>query len=119
MDDICHSLDRIAATGVAMELNTSGAYKKVPEMSPGAEILVEMQRRSIPVVIGADAHEPWRVGDQFEDALTILAQCGYTHASQFLARQRHDIPIAAARASLSSGDWTPDSQHDPELVEAC
>ncbi|MFV1969076.1 MAG: histidinol-phosphatase [Pirellulaceae bacterium] len=111
MDDICLALDRIAAAGVAMELNTSGANKAIPEMNPGPEILVEMRRRSIPVVIGSDAHDPWRVGDRFEEALDILSQCGYSHVSYFLARQRRDIPIAAARASLRAG---PASQHDPK-----
>jgi len=119
MDDICQSLDRIAAAGVAMELNTSGANKEIPEMNPGPEILTEMRRRSIPVVIGADAHEPWRVGDQFEEALDLVSACGYSHVSYFLGRQRRDIPIPAARASLRPGDWTPASQHDPLLVDAC
>jgi histidinol-phosphatase (PHP family) len=119
MDDICHALDRIAAAGVAMELNTSGANKEIPEMNPGPEILLEMRRRSIPVVIGADAHEPWRVGDGFEEALALLSRCGYSHVSYFLGRQRHDVSIADAQAGLSRGDWTPASQHDPQLVEVC
>ncbi|HEY5793325.1 MAG TPA: histidinol-phosphatase, partial [Chthoniobacterales bacterium] len=49
------ALDRIAATGVAMELNTSGLNKLLPEMNPGIPQLRLMAERSIPVVIGADA----------------------------------------------------------------
>ena len=41
-----------------MELNTSGMYKVVAEMNPFRDMLREMRRRSIPVVIGSDAHEP-------------------------------------------------------------
>ncbi len=58
MDDICRVLDRIAATGIAMELNTSGMNKVVPQFNPFPVMLVEMCERSIPVVIGGDAHKP-------------------------------------------------------------
>ena len=51
LDDIRQALDRIAHTGVAMELNTSGVNKKIREMNPAPEILAEMQLRDIPVVL--------------------------------------------------------------------
>jgi hypothetical protein len=41
-------LDRIAATGVAMELNTSGLNKSYSEMNPGLEMLRMMAERKIP-----------------------------------------------------------------------
>jgi histidinol-phosphatase (PHP family) len=100
MEDIRSALDRIAATGIAMELNTSGVNKVVSEMNPFPEMLVEMRQRDIPVVVGADAHEPGRVADGFEAALDLLAECGYTHVSIFLERTRREISIESARASL-------------------
>jgi hypothetical protein len=99
-DEIGAALDRIAATGVAMELNTSGLNKTIPEMNPFPQMLVEMRRRSIPVVIGADAHRPERVGDGFLAALDLLEQCGYEHISFYVNRTRRDIPIATARQTL-------------------
>jgi histidinol-phosphatase (PHP family) len=99
-DTICRSLDRIAASGTAMELNTSGLIKAVAEMNPGPEMLRAMQQRDIPVVLGADAHDPGRVAADFETALAALDAAGYTHVSNFLDRQRQDIPIDVARASL-------------------
>ena len=104
MPDILRALDRIAATGTAMELNTSGANKRIQEMNPFPAMLVEMRERRIPVVIGADAHEPDRVGDRFDEALQLLQACDYTHVSFFLDRQRRDVPIDAARASLSGAE---------------
>ncbi|MEE2656931.1 MAG: histidinol-phosphatase [Candidatus Latescibacterota bacterium] len=104
MDSVCASLDRIAATRTAMELNTSGLHKLVPEMNPGPRILAEMQQRGIPVVIGADAHVPNRVAADFVDALNELSTVGYTEVTNFLDRQRIDIPIETARASLSAAD---------------
>lgn len=94
------ALDRIAAAGVAMELNTSGLNKALPEMNPGPSMLHLMKERDIPVVVGADAHSTDRVGDRFEDALGLLEVAGYRDVSYFLERRRHAVPIAAARASL-------------------
>ncbi len=100
MDDIGRALDRIAKTGLAMELNTSGANKVVAEMNPFPDMLRAMRERGIPVVVGGDAHVPHRTGDQFETALELLAACGYESVSYFLERRRVDIPLAAALRSL-------------------
>lgn len=97
---ILASLDRIAATGTAMELNTSGLNKRMAEMNPGQWMLQQMQQRGIPVVIGADAHKPERVADQYPQALDLLETAGYTHVSFFLNRRRQNVSIATARASL-------------------
>ena len=100
LDHVKDCLDRIARTGVAMELNTSGVAKRFPEMNPGPEILAEMRRREIPVVLGSDAHRPDRVGDGFEDALDLVEAAGYEAVSYVLERQRHEVPIEEARRSL-------------------
>lgn len=100
MDDICDALDRIAATGTAMELNTSGVKKTISEMNPFPEMLAQMRQRSIPVTIGADAHQPERVADGYEFALHLLQRCGYTHVSMFLNRQRKDLAITEVLESL-------------------
>ena len=97
MDDICRALDRIAATGVAMELNTSGVNKAIREMNPFPAMLREMHQRQIPVVIGSDAHQPSRVGDGYFAALRLLESCGYEHISFFVNRIRRDVPIPVAR----------------------
>lgn len=94
------SLDRIAATGVAMELNTSGLLKALPEFNPGREQLLLMRERDIPVVIGADAHRPERVGDRYSEALALLSEIGYREVSFFLERKRHSVPISDALESL-------------------
>ncbi|MCG8650579.1 MAG: histidinol-phosphatase HisJ family protein, partial [Pirellulales bacterium] len=91
MPDICHALDRIADTGVAMELNTSGVNKTISEMNPFPDMLVEMRTRGIPITLGSDAHHPERVADGYEQALGLLAECGYTHIHIFLERKRHEV----------------------------
>lgn len=94
------ALDRIAATGVAMEINTSGLNKSFPEMNPGPEMLAMMHERGIPVVIGSDSHTPTRVGESFAEALDQLSAAGYSHVSLFLERRRRDLAIEDVRATL-------------------
>jgi len=96
------SLDRIAATGVAMELNTSGVQKSLPEMNPSPSQLALMCERGIPVVIGADAHVPERVGDGYPQALRLLAAAGYTEVGFFIDRQRQSVTIGSALDSLAT-----------------
>ncbi|HEX9997324.1 MAG TPA: histidinol-phosphatase [Abditibacterium sp.] len=97
---IQRQLDRIAKTGTAMELNTSGLLKSIREMNPAPQILREMSARNIPVVVGSDAHVPERVGDKWEEALDLLEECGFNTVSFFVERKRHDVEIGVARASL-------------------
>ncbi|MDB6174779.1 MAG: histidinol phosphatase [Chthoniobacteraceae bacterium] len=114
MPVIQNALDRIAATGVAMELNTSGLNKLVSEMNPGPEMLHEMAIRGIPLVIGSDAHWPTRAAAQWEEAMDNAKAAGYEKISFFLDRQRNDVPIDVARNSLrpiatdpvSSKEWS-------------
>ena len=66
------------------------------------EVLEMMRERKIPVVVGADAHVPQRVGDGFREALELLKQCGYRHVSYFLERTRRELAIDDALASLAA-----------------
>ncbi len=97
---IQRALDRIATAGTAMELNTSGLLKAIPEMNPAPEILREISSRGIPIVIGADAHIPERVAADYETALDLLEDAGFQNISFFLDRKRQQVSIADARASL-------------------
>jgi histidinol-phosphatase (PHP family) len=97
---IRRALDRIAKTGVAMELNTSGMNKALPEMNPGPATLALIRERGIPIVLGADAHRPARVADRFEEALQLLDELGFETVSYFVNRRRQDVSIADALSSL-------------------
>jgi histidinol-phosphatase (PHP family) len=97
---IKRALDRIAKSGVAMELNTSGMNKALPEMNPGPRILPLIRERGIPIVLGADAHRPNRVADRYEQALTMLEELGFETISYFVDRRRQDVAIGDALASL-------------------
>jgi histidinol-phosphatase (PHP family) len=99
-DSISDSLDRIAKTGIAMELNTSGLYKSIREMSPGEGILTEIAKRDIPVVLGSDSHTPTRVSDRFLSALGQLTRLGFEQVWYFHERQPHALRISDIMPSL-------------------
>ena len=101
MPMIENALDRIAATGVAMELNTSGFHKAFAETNPGPEMLAMMKQREIPVVLGSDAHQAERVADCFIPALELLETAGYDKISSFEDRQRQEMDIADAKLRLT------------------
>lgn len=96
LDSIADALDRIAKSGTAMELNTSGRLKRIAEMNPFPQMLEMMNERGIAVVIGADAHVPQRVGEGYETALEILADAGYDEVTYFVDRQPRTVKIQQA-----------------------
>lgn len=98
--DAC--LDRIAATGTALELNTSGLLKPLREFLPGRRMLERMRRRSIPVVPGSDSHEPSRVGADFPAAFEELAAAGYDSISFYIKGARGEMRIEDAAKRLQA-----------------
>jgi histidinol-phosphatase (PHP family) len=104
MPFIARALDRIAKTGVAMELNTSGLHKAIREINPSPTMLGMMRERGIPVVLGADAHTPERVAADYANALHTLQTVGHTEISFFLDRKRQTVPITDALASLHKAE---------------
>ena len=101
-EDIAAALDRIAKTGVAMELNTSGLMKSYEEMNPGLEMLKMIRERGIAVVIGSDSHRPSRVGEHFIMGLKTLQSAGFESVSFFKQRKRSDFAIAEVLSSLQA-----------------
>ncbi|MES2594559.1 MAG: histidinol-phosphatase [Verrucomicrobiota bacterium] len=97
---VSNVLDRIAKTGVAMELNTSGLNKSYSEMNPGNEMLRMMAERKIPIVVGSDAHRALRVGEHFVTALNNLTEAGFEQVSYFKKRERFDLKISDVISSI-------------------
>lgn len=103
LDHLRRCLDRIAATGVAMELNTSGWYKPgLREFNPGPLLLREIHARGIPIVLGSDSHEARRVGDLFIEALDLLDALDFRTVSVYAQHRRQDLDLAQCRASLAA-----------------
>jgi histidinol-phosphatase (PHP family) len=84
------SLSRIADTGVAMELNTSGLLKSLREINPGPRQLGLMAEKGIPLVIGSDSHHPGRVGENFDLGASMAWDAGYRKVRVFRNRIPRD-----------------------------
>lgn len=97
------ALDRIAATGVAMELNTSGLQKAISEMNPSPDMLRLIAEHDIPITLGSDSHHPNRVGENFPMALDLLAECGFEHVTIFRQRKPEIVPISTFLDKLAEG----------------
>jgi histidinol-phosphatase (PHP family) len=103
-DAVALALERIRATGIAMELNTSGLNKSYPEMNPGPEMLKMIGDLNIPVVVSSDAHHPGRVAADFDSAFSMLERAGFAEVSFFINRKRSDVSIADVRISMGIGE---------------
>lgn len=86
-------LDEIAATGIAIEINTSGFFHPVAEAYPSVQLLNWACERGIPITFGSDAHKPERVASRFEDALNLAREAGYTHSLRFSKRKKELHPL--------------------------
>ncbi|MFP4037975.1 MAG: histidinol-phosphatase HisJ family protein [Desulfobacteraceae bacterium] len=90
------ALDRVAKTGMGLEINTSGLRKPVGEIYPSLSLLALAAERGIPVCFGSDAHRPSEVGAGFDAALDLARKAGYTHYFRIRRRKRTSFPLPDA-----------------------
>ena len=87
------ALDRIAAAGMGIELNTSGLRWPVREIYPSPLLLELAREREIPICFGSDAHTPQDVGYAFDQALALAKEAGYKQCARFRGRQKQLVPL--------------------------
>ncbi len=86
-------IQALADTGTAFEINTAGLRKDVREMYPARQFLELARSANIPLLINSDAHAPNEVGADFDKAITMAKEAGYTETLCFEKRQRRSIPL--------------------------
>lgn len=83
-----HCLERIARTGVALDVNTAGLRGLVGALYPSEWILRRARELEIPVTVGTDFHRDYdRVGAGLAEAEAALRAAGYDSYLIFRARQ--------------------------------
>ncbi len=87
-------LDRIAAAGMAIEINTAGLRHPVQETYPSPLILSWACERAIPITFGSDSHTPNNVSVGFERAVEVAREAGYAQCARYRRRKRELIPLA-------------------------
>ena len=82
------AIDAIASSGCAIEINTAGWHKPCKEAYPEIDFLDFAFSAGIPLVISSDAHHPNEVARDFDQAIAMAKQAGYTETLLFDQRQR-------------------------------
>src|SRR5699024_2910508 len=80
------TLDCIADTGVAVEINTSG-LRKMGELFPSPAILAGLARRGVPLTFGSDSHMTSEVGFGWDEARAVMDDIGVTRLVAFRERE--------------------------------
>ena len=70
-------VERIARSGVLVEVNTAGLHKPVKEAYPTLDILRRLNDAGVGITFGSDAHKPQEVGRDFAHAAELARQAGY------------------------------------------
>ncbi len=86
-------LDQIESSGMAVEINTSGLYKKVKQTYPNEAIIKELIQRKIPITLGSDAHSPQYIGFKFQEIIVKIKKWGLTSLCQFSNYENNLIPL--------------------------
>jgi histidinol-phosphatase (PHP family) len=82
------TLDRIARSGMGIEINTSGLRKPVGEIYPSLLLLSLAHELDIPICFGSDAHRPSEVGGNLDAARALATEAGYSQYFRIKARKK-------------------------------
>jgi len=84
----------IKEKGVVVEVNTRGVYKgRSKSLFPGEYILRRLSERNIPVTLSSDAHQPHELSLWFEEAKSLIGNCGIITLSGFINGQWEEEPL--------------------------
>jgi len=97
------ALDRVAAAGMAVELNTAGLRRAAREIYPSPLLLAMARKRGIPILFGSDAHCPGDVGRDFDLAVALARDVGYTEYAVYSARRRRMVPLPSTSPEARHG----------------
>lgn len=86
-----HTLKVIGEHDIAIEVNTSGKTKDVGGWYPSDEILEMAKHYGVAVTFGSDAHDPHRVGDEFELVRARLKEIGFKEWVYFKKKKRINV----------------------------
>ena len=82
------TVPRIAAAGMAIEVNASGLFHFTQGPYPTLDFLRMARQAGIPLVYGSDSHAPEHVGCCAAVCQALAAEAGYTAWTRFAGRRR-------------------------------
>lgn len=87
------ALDALAASDMAVEINTSGWIYPAREAYPSPALLRKLRDRGIPILINADAHFPEFLTRDFDRGRDLARAAGYTEVVRYERRRRLVEPL--------------------------
>jgi histidinol-phosphatase (PHP family) len=87
------AIEAISAAGCAIEINTAGWHKPCAEAYPEPLFLDLARSAGIPLAISSDAHAPQELARDFDRAIVLARNAGYTETVLFERRQRRFEPL--------------------------
>lgn len=87
------TLQAIREYDIAIEINTSAKTKDAQGWYPSDDILEMARHYGVKVTFGSDAHDPVRVGDEFEEVQSHLKKMGFQEWVYFKNKQRIALPL--------------------------
>ncbi|MEK3889716.1 histidinol-phosphatase [Bacillus sp. FSL K6-3431] len=89
-----HTLKIIGQFNIAIEINTSGKTKDCGGWYPAEDILEKALYHGVKVTFGSDAHDPERVGDEFESVGKRLKEIGFKDWTYFKEKKMFHSPLS-------------------------
>jgi histidinol-phosphatase (PHP family) len=86
-------IQALTDTDTAFEINTAGLRKPVGELYPTLEFLQIARGAGVPLLINSDAHDPAEVGADFDKAIALAREAGYTESLRFEGRARRAVEL--------------------------
>lgn len=90
------AMERIADSGIAVEVSTAGLRKPVGEVYPAEAFLEMLLDAGNPLVLSSDAHVPEDLGHEYDSTLEWLAGHGVRELSTFHRRERMNVGVPVA-----------------------
>lgn len=87
------SVAAAAKNGTIIEVSTAGLRKPAGEIYPAREFLEMAQEAGVGIVISSDAHAPEEVGLDFDRALALVKDVGFTQTFRFCRRTKTSFPL--------------------------
>lgn len=79
--------DVFKASGVCVEINTSGLRKPVQEIYPSLGVLKIYREAGVPITFSSDSHDPGDVGKDYDKAKALALDAGYKDYLVFKRRK--------------------------------
>jgi histidinol-phosphatase (PHP family) len=79
-------VERVARAGVLVEINTAGLHRPVGEAYPSLDILRRLWGAGAGITFGSDAHSPQEVGRDFDHAVALAHEAGFTEFASLMAQ---------------------------------